>query len=152
MRYKNQRLSSEDLLLIRKLTDEGKSLNYLSKLMDLGKPTIYYQVRKFKPRIKKDFVVNLKDFQIGELIGAFAGDGNYHHKKYDKLNPKKSCSHRISYFLSFSREQDYAQHINNLLMQLNLNPNIINRDQSVSIVIVKSLEYVNFIKNYLNWD
>ena len=144
MRNKNERLSSEDLLTIRQLTNEGKSLNYLSKLMNLGKPTIYYQVRKFKPRIKKDFIVNLKDFQIGELMGAFAGDGNYYHDKVGK--------HRIRYFLTFSKERDYANYLTNLLRQLNLNPHIIERDNSVLIVTINSKEYIEFIRTYLTWE
>ncbi len=152
MRLKHQRLSSEELLLIRKLTDEGKSLNYLSNLIKVGKPTIYYQVRKFKPRIKKDFIVNLTDFQIGELIGAFAGDGNYSHKGYDRNYPRKSIQHRIRYFLTFSKEREYANYLKGLLANLNLNPYIVERDKSVLIVTVGSKEFINFIKEYLVWE
>jgi len=152
MRLKNQRLSSEELLLIRKLTEEGKSLNHLSSLLKVGKPTIYYPVRKFKPRIKKDFIVNLEDFQIGELIGAFAGDGNYYHKNYNPDLPKGDVKHKVRYFLTYSREKDYAEYLKNLLIKLNLNPNIINRDDSVLIVTVNSKEYINFIKEYLAWE
>lgn len=152
MRLKNQRFSSEELLLIRDLTDKGKSLAYLSSLLKVGKSTIYYQVRKFKPRIKKDFIVNLNDFQIGELIGAFAGDGNYYHKKYNPDLPQGDVKHRIRYFLTYSREKDYADYLKNLLIKLNLNPNIINRDNSVWIVTVNSKEYINFIKGYLVWE
>lgn len=115
MRIKNQRLTKDEILTIKKLTYEGKSLNYLSKLLDLDKTTIYYQVRKFKPRIKKDFVVNLNDFQIGELIGAFAGDGNYSHKEYDKNFPKRSSHHKIRYSLTFSKEKEYADYLKRLL-------------------------------------
>ncbi|MEK6910331.1 MAG: hypothetical protein AABW82_01005 [Nanoarchaeota archaeon] len=151
MRIKNERLSSDDLQLIRRLTDEGKSLNYLSKLMNLGKPTIYYQVRKFKPRIKKDFIVNLNDFQIGELIGAFAGDGNYYHNSYDPKFPKKTNQHRVRYFLTYAKEADYAEYLKNLLIKLNLNPCIM-ENKSVFIVNISSKEYIEFIKSYLIWE
>lgn len=152
MRLKHQRLYHEEIILIRKLTNEGKSLNYLSDLLGVGKTTIYYQVRKFKPRIKKDFIVKLNDFQIGELIGAFAGDGNYSHKKYDKNYPKKSYQHRIRYSLTFSKERDYADYLKNLLSKLNLNPYVVERDNSVLIVTVGSKELINFIKEYLTWE
>ena len=151
MRLKHQRLSSEELILIRKLTNEGKSLNYLSNLIGVGKPTIYYQVRKFKPRIKKDFIVNLNDFQIGELIGAFAGDGNYYHEKENKNYLNRGSHYRVRYFLTFSKERDYANYIKGLLNNLNLNSHIIERDKSVLIVTVNSKEFINFIKEYLDW-
>ena len=151
MRLKNQRLSSEDLLLIRKLTDEGKSLNFISKEMGLLKTTIYYQVRKFKPRIKKEFIVNLNDFQIGELMGAFAGDGSYFHRRYDNSFPKRSSHYRIAYFLTYSKEIEYAMYIKELLKSLNLNP-FSYKHQGTMAVAVNSKEYAEFIKNYLIWE
>ncbi len=152
VRYKNQRLSSQDLLLIRKLTDEGKSLNYLSGLIGAGKPTIYYQVRKFKPRIKKDFIVNLNDFQIGELIGAFAGDGNYYHRKYDyKIN--KSSHYKIRYRLSSLTDIHYANYLIRLLKKLGLNPYIIKKKNGNCIELtVNSKSYIEFIQKFLIWE
>ncbi|MEK6928210.1 MAG: LAGLIDADG family homing endonuclease [Nanoarchaeota archaeon] len=152
MRQKNQRLSKEEIETITRLTKEGKSLNYLSKLLNLNKPTIYYQVRKFKPRIKKEFKVNLNDFQIGELIGAFAGDGNYYHRDYHKDFPSNSCSYLVRYFLTFPKERDYANYLFTLLKSLNLNPNLNERKPSVFVVSVKSKEYISFIKKYLIWE
>ncbi|MEK6855922.1 MAG: LAGLIDADG family homing endonuclease [Nanoarchaeota archaeon] len=151
MRNKNQRLSKEEIEIIRKLTEEGKSLNYLSKLLNINKPTIYYQVRKFKPRIKKEFIVNLSDFQIGELIGAFAGDGNYYHQNYNKNFPNREIPYRITYYLTFPKERDYAYYLQALLKNLNLNPYLIERP-SVFALVVKSKEFINFIKNYLIWE
>ena len=83
-RKPNKRLLTKDKLLIKRLTNNGKSLRYISKIMSLGITTIYYQVRKFKPRQRKDFIVGLTDFEIGELIWAFAGDGSYGHYFNDK--------------------------------------------------------------------
>ncbi len=151
MRNRHQRFSSEDVIKIRKLTDEGKSLNYLSKIMGSGKSAIYYQVRKFKPRMKKEIIVNLTEFQIGELIGAFAGDGNYFHEKYDSLHHKKGGRHRIRYSLTFSKERDYAEYLASLLTKLNLNPQIYGSGDSVLILVVNSKEYINFIREYLAW-
>ena len=152
MRLKNQRFSSEELLLIRKLTDEGKSLNYLSQLMKVGKPTVCYQVRKFKPRIKKEFTVNLDDFQIGELIGAFAGDGSYSHRKYDNKFPQKSSHYKINYFLTLSKEVGYASYLRDLLVSLNLNPFFSYSSKGGISIGVNSKEYFEFIINFLIWD
>ena len=148
MRVKNQRLSQEELILIRRLTNEGKSLNYLSNLIGVGKPTIYYQVRKFKPRIKKDFVVNLNDFQIGELIGAFAGDGTYYHSKSDRRS-----HHKIRYCLSSLTDIPYAKHLMQLLKGMGLNPYIIKKKDGNSIELtINSKSFIEFIKEYLKWD
>ncbi|NCO11018.1 hypothetical protein CO038_04220 [Candidatus Pacearchaeota archaeon CG_4_9_14_0_2_um_filter_39_13] len=152
MVQKNRRFSTEEILLIKRLTDEGKSLNYLSRLFSVGKSTLYYQIRKFKPRIKKEFLVRLSDFHIGELIGAFAGDGNYSHQRYDRRFPSRPTHHRIRYFLTFSKEREYAEYLKNLLAKLNLNPYIMNRNESVLILTVNSKEYIDFIKTYLTWD
>lgn len=65
----NQRLSKEDKLLIKTLTNKGKSLRYISKLTNLGITTIYYQVRKFKPKQRRELLVSLSEEKIGELMG-----------------------------------------------------------------------------------
>ena len=84
----NQRLSKEDKLTIKELTNKGRSLRDISKIMNLGITTIYYQVRKFKPRQRKNFVINISEEEIGELTGAFAGDGS----SYYSINDKKDKS------------------------------------------------------------
>lgn len=152
-RKKNQRLSPKEISLIRSLTFDGKSLNYLSRLLGVDKTTIYYQVRKFKPRIKKEFnPTGLTDYQIGELMGAFAGDGNYYHQSYNRDFPKRSNQHKIRYFLTFSREKEYADYLFSLLKGLNLNPHTYSVDESVLVVFVNSKDYIEFIKKYLIWE
>jgi hypothetical protein len=64
-RNKYQRLSKEEKEVIKKMTLDGKSLRELSRLMRLGITTIYYQVRKFKPKQRKEFIVNLSEKEIG---------------------------------------------------------------------------------------
>lgn len=153
MRLKNQRFSSEELFLIRKLTDDGKSLAHLSQLLCVGKPTIYYQVRKFKPRIKKDFIVNLEEFQIGELIGAFAGDGSYVCCLNDKKDMNRGRQHRIRYHISLRDEYPYAEYLASMLKQINLNPHLFNSEKrGVVDVQVSSVEFISFIKEYLIWE
>jgi len=153
MRIKNQRFSSEEILLIKNLTNEGRSLNYLSNLLNVGKPTIYYQVRKFKPRIKKDFIIGLNDFEIGELIGAFAGDGSYCYYLKDKNNLKMGGSHRVRYHLSLRDDYQYAEYLKFLLISMNLNPHFCKRESEGTLDIsMSSEEFALFIKKYLNWS
>ena len=151
MRLKYQRFSEKDKLLIKKLTEKGESLKKVSELFNTGKSAIYYQTRKFRPRIKKEFISNLNEFKIGELIGAFAGDGDYFHRKYDKNNSSKSSDYRITYYLTFSKEKEYALYLISMLKSLNLNPHLYS-NKSVFIIVVKSKEYAEFIKNYIIWD
>lgn len=152
-RKPNKRLLTKDKLLIKRLTNNGKSLRYISKIMSLGITTIYYQVRKFKPRQRKDFIVGLTDFEIGELIWAFAGDGSYGHYFNDKKDIGKGGQHRIRYFLSLKDEKEYANYLKKLLLKLNLNPHISTRKNNNTITIsVSSLSYLNFIKKYLKWE
>lgn len=150
-RFNHQRLTPENLLLIRKLTDEGESLSYISKQMNVSKTTIYYQVRKFKPRIKKDFIVELNDFQIGELIGAFTGDGNYFHKDYNKYSKNRSSNYRVTYFLTYKKELEYARYIKELLTSMNLNPFSYQHEGAIGIS-VNSKDYIEFIKKFLIWE
>lgn len=148
------RLSEEDKDHLKRLTLEGKSLNTISKLTGLGKTTIYYQVRKFKPRQWCKMEINLSEFEIGELVGAFAGDGNYYHKKYDPSpEGNKDSRYRIRYFLSLNSEQDYALYLIALLKRLNLNPGKYIREKEGTICInLNSKDFSLFIKKYLRWE
>lgn len=151
-RKKYQRLSSEYLEVIKKLTKRGESLNHIAKITGLGKTTIYYQTRKFKPKLKKDFIVQLNNFQIGELIGAFAGDGSYYHKK---RNPplKSSYHHRVRFHLSFKSDKKYGKYLFRLLKGCNLNPFYIIKPESGRLDLsISSKEFIEFIKNFIIWD
>lgn len=154
LRKKNQRLSSEEILLIRNLTLEGKSLNYLSNLIGVDKTTIYYQVRKFKSRIKKEFnPTGLTDYQIGELIGAFAGDGSYTYLLNDKNDVRKGAQHRIRYHLSLKDDYLYALYLRDLLIKLNLNPHLYKRESNGTIdVAISSRLFIDLIREYLIWE
>lgn len=143
-RNKYARLNSEEKENIKKMTLEGKSLRDIVRETGFGITTIYYQVRKFKPKQQKDFIVNLQDKEIGELIGAFAGDGNYHYEKYN---------YRVRYCLSLITDKDYANYLRDLLRKFNLNPYIITRKKDNSInLTIKSKAYINFIQKFLIWE
>jgi IS30 family transposase len=151
-RKPNQRLSQKDKLTIKELTNKGKSLRNISKIMNLGITTIYYQVRKFKPKRKKDFIVNLSEEKIGELIGAFAGDGSYYYSINSKGDIKRGGQYKIRYHLSLKDDRPYAEYLKNLLIKLNLNPHLIIGKNNTINVSISSISYINFIKQYLKWD
>lgn len=153
MRIKNQRFSSQEILLIKNLTENGQSLNHISRVLNVGKPTIYYQVRKFKPRLRKDFIVNINEFQIGELIGAFAGDGSYVYRLRDKQDLKKGGQYIIRYHLSMKDDLQYAEYLKNILIQMNLNPHLYKRESNGTLELtLSSKSFILFIKKYLIWD
>jgi hypothetical protein len=149
---RNARLSLDTIKLIRDLTNSGKSLRHISKEIGINITTIYYQVRKFKPKIKKEFVANLSDFQIGELIGAFAGDGSYYHVKC--VSPLWSSSqHKIRYHLSLKSDKQYANHLFILLKRCSLNPFKITRKECSRLdILINSKELIIFIKKFLIWE
>jgi hypothetical protein len=152
-RKSNQRLSQKERLIIKKLTHNGKSLRYISKLLNLGITTIYYQVRKFKSKQRKNFIVNLSEKEIGELMGAFAGDGSYYYSINDKKDKTRGGQYKIRYHLSLKTDIPYAEYLRNLLIKLNLNPHLFVREDNHTIdVAVSSLHYLNFIKEYLKWE
>ncbi len=152
-RKPNQRLSQRDKLTIKELTEKGGSLRHISKIMNLGITTIYYQVRKFKPKQKKNFIVNLSEKEIGELMGAFAGDGSYYYSINDKKDKTRGGQYKIRYHLSLKTDKSYAEYLKILLTKLNLNPHLFVREDNNTVdVAVSSLYYLNFIKEYLKWD
>ena len=145
-RNKYQRLSIEEKEIIRKMTINGKSLNEIKKITGLGKTTLYYNVKDIKPRQWRKLIVNLTDDKIGELIGAFAGDGSYYYAKF-------TGNYRIRYTLCFSRDMEYAKYLIDLLKSLNLNPFLFKREhQNALDICVNSLDYINFIKKFLEWE
>lgn len=148
-RNKFQRLNQEERENIRKMTLDGKSLNKITKLTGLGKTTIYYNVKDLKPRQWRKLIVSLPDKKIGELMGAFAGDGSYYHAGYLKGN----CHHNIRYSLCISRDMEYAMYLMDLLKKLNLNPFLYKKlKENAMDISLNSKEYISFIHEFLEWD
>tara|TARA_Y100000034_G_C6806195_1_gene362002 strand:- start:353 stop:1033 length:681 start_codon:yes stop_codon:yes gene_type:complete len=108
-------------------------------------------VRKFKPKQKKDFVCNLSDFQIGELIGSFAGDGNFYYSSHGR-----SGHYRIRYYLSYKDDMDYSKYLSHLLEMMNLRTNTFFKKYkgklSVIELVVRSKDFYKFIRKYLIWE
>jgi len=153
IKKKFQRLSNNDKELIKQKTLLGESLNKISKSMQLNKNTVYYNVRKFKPRVNREILIhNLSDTQVGELIGAFAGDGSYYHQNYSPIK-KNSTQHRIRYHLSFRDDWNYTRYLFSLLKKINLNPFLIKDEANGRLDIsLSSKQFIEFIKCYLIWN
>lgn len=92
---------------ILQLYSEGKSLNYLSKKYNHPKSSIYYITRKTFGRKYGLIKFNPDlDSEIGELVGAFAGDGSFMHRK--------DGSYYVRFYLGVN-EMDYALHLSELV-------------------------------------
>lgn len=64
------------------LINSKKSLDEISKIMGLGKTTVYYHLKKIMGLKRKPVRINTHNKElIGEVIGFFAGDGSYFNDK-----------------------------------------------------------------------
>ncbi len=60
------------------LYKEGNSLKKLSKDLGIGESSLYYHIRKTYGRVYPEIKFNpTKQSELGEIIGAFVGDGNF---------------------------------------------------------------------------
>ncbi|MBI2508279.1 hypothetical protein HYV89_04990 [Candidatus Woesearchaeota archaeon] len=150
-RNKYKRLSQEEKDGIKEFTLKGKSLRQVSKILGIGITTIYYHVRKFKPKQFKKMEITLKDFQLGELIGSFVGDGNFY---YDRNG--RSRRYVIRYYLSYEDDRPYSRYLVKLLKNMNLNTRVLcrkNQGRLSSIEIrIYSKEFYNLLREYITWE
>ena len=143
-----KRLSKQELGLIKELNNKGLSLRVIQEKTSIPLSTIQYNLNKNKTTKRiKSIKLPSSDFLIGELIGAFAGDGCYYHDKNGR-----SSKHFIRYTLAY-KEKDYAQHLVSILKNMGLNVGVYSSDykgEPSSIEIrTSSLRLLEFIKNYL---
>ncbi|MFB6208558.1 MAG: hypothetical protein ABEJ56_00280 [Candidatus Nanohaloarchaea archaeon] len=87
--------SEEEISRIRKYASEGYSVNYIMKILDIPKSTVYYHLKKEVGQKQKENSIEIPEESeiIGEICGVFAGDGNYY---YDE----KKCEYRIKIILN----------------------------------------------------
>ena len=119
-----RRLGRKQKEEIKKLKFNGYSLRQIKKIMNLPLSTVQYH----SPNKKRGKIVEIKkvppDFIIGELVGAFAGDGNY----FYYTENRKRC-HCIRYYLSYKDDKEYAQYLFDVLKKMGLNPQLYNLKQ-----------------------
>ncbi|MGA3021175.1 MAG: LAGLIDADG family homing endonuclease, partial [Candidatus Micrarchaeales archaeon] len=123
----------------------GRSLSEISKKLILSKSTVYYWYRKFWGLKQKKVNVNKKVLEdIGEVVGIFAGDGNYY------LDDKYKYVIRVSLDSSY---KGYVKKVAQLFYKVfNKRPWIYEYPPyNVTIVRIISKEVLNFFKEYLIW-
>ncbi len=138
------RLTNEEKDKIINLMISGKSLNFISKLTNRRKSTLYYHYKKIMGKKFRDVEIDYKDdIFIGELIGLFVGDGFYFH---DKIAGK----HVISLYFNYA-EKEYVDEIVGIFNnKLNKKPTV-NRVKNVLYVNYFSKKLSQFILSYVGW-
>tara|TARA_Y100000310_G_scaffold126368_1_gene125234 strand:- start:154 stop:897 length:744 start_codon:yes stop_codon:yes gene_type:complete len=128
---------------IIQLIKQDKSINYISKKLELGKSTIYYHYKKIKGKKFKEVNINGTDDMIGEFIGLFAGDGCFY--------KAKNYLYR-SYLIFNIKEKEFVLETKEILTKLFDKPPSLYRSLNTLILLYRSKVIHDFIKSYLDWS
>jgi len=140
-----RRLNEKQRNLIKNLALEGFSLNTISKKLNLPKTTVYYWFRKAVGRkIKKVKINDNNKEKVGEIIGLFAGDGNF-------FFDKKNCEYRVRFYLSRFENNILKHYFRTIASVFGKNPRVYTRE-SMNIMEIVSKDVISFIRRYLIWD
>lgn len=139
-----RRLTQKERSLIKELSKRGLSINKICNKLHLKKSVVYYWFRKYVHKKNNKVKINYTlEEEIGEIIGAFAGDGNYY---FDPRN----YSYKIRFYLS-PDEGKYAEKLSLKINKLfNKKPRIYKYSYIIIVEII-SKDAANFLKNYLSW-
>jgi len=140
-----KKLTKNQISRIYELIKIGKSLNNISKELDIKKSTVYYYYRKKFPKRYNPIKIVHNDRLVGEFMGAFSGDGNFY---FDK----KAYHYSIAIHFS-SKEEEYARKMLNLVYRLfRRKPNLYRKLKDNAVYLrVYGKEIYQFIKKYLYW-
>ncbi len=125
---------------------KSRSTAKIAKVLSRTNSSINRYIRKFHPNSQRDcskattFNLNLKD-ELGEFMGAFAGDGNLY---------CNNGTYRVTISLNYL-ESDYAYYLSNLIYRLfNKVPNMwLNKKDNVINIIFFGKRISSLIKDYL---
>lgn len=123
---------------------QNKSLNKVSKQYKINKTTAFYWYKKLgKVKIIK-VKINKKDEQlIGEFVGIFAGDGNYHRDN--------SYNHNITIHIT-GNDQKYINHVILVMTKLfSKKPHVYRTKSNMVLVRITSKDVYLFLKTFLEW-
>ncbi len=146
------RLSKEQKEHIKELKNKGLSLRSIQKITEFPLSTIQYNLNKNsgKRRIKA-INIKLSNFQIGEIVGAFAGDGSFQHNQNGR-----SSKYFVKFYFSYENDEQYKNYIITLLKNIGLNPKVYVRyyqkRPSSFEIRVASKKFVEFLREYLFWE
>ena len=139
-----KRLTESQRLKTKKLAKNGMSLNKICNRMNLSKSLAYYWFRKVKEKKTKDIVINDSlETEIGEIMGAFAGDGSFF--------KDERYSYRVRFYLS-RKEYNYAKKLNDLLSSIYKTYGRIYLYESVCILEVTRKRVIEHIREFLTWN
>jgi len=140
-----KRLDNETKIKIEKFAKAGFSLNKISRKLNLQRSVTYYWFRKFSSHKMPKIVINnsLRE-EIGEIVGAFCGDGNYY------IN--KNYGHQVQIYLA-ENEEWYAHHLDNCFKKVFSKSAWIwhNRTDHLFLFRIFGIDIINFIKTFVDW-
>lgn len=139
----NAKLKEELIKQIKK----GNSVNKISKLLRLGKSTVYYYYKKIQGKKYKapHFIVSASEIE-GEITGIFAGDGS-------QFYSQKRGSYEINIHFGAKNEK-YARYVKNLFEQYFNKKFRLNYEKEGTIIRIRTQSKIIFyyFKNYLDYD
>jgi len=139
-----KRLDEKQKKLIKQLTMKSCSINKISNELKTSKSVVYYCYKKFFGKRLKEIQINDKlEEDIGEIVGAFAGDGNFY--------LDKNYRYRIRFSFS-GNEIKYAKNISETFKKIYEKPCRIYNYQNVTIVDIYGKKISDHIKSFLTWD
>jgi hypothetical protein len=131
---------------IVKLYRTGYGIRKISKFLNIPKSTVYSYTRsRFGKKIKPVSFNSHLEKELGEIIGAFIGDGSF---SFDK----KRYAYFIRFYLS-GKEIKYAETLANYIKKVFGKKCRINRDKNKDVIILafESKTIYNIIKKYVIW-
>ena len=140
-----EKLTEQELSLIKMMTRSGESLNRISTRLKKSKTTVYYHFRKIRGRTVNPITVQSNNQkQIGEFMGLFAGDGSF-----DKTSDYK---YRIRLHFNITEGDFIKSLINNCLLPLFANPPMVFDEKNKFTLCYYSKNIYALIISYLTWS
>lgn len=140
-----KRLDKKTKIKIENLAKKGISLNKISKRLELSKSVTYYWFKKSSLHKMPKIIINdsLKE-EIGEIVGAFCGDGNYY--------VDRNYRYQIQIYLA-ADEKWYADHLNNYFKKVFNKHGWIwyNKIDHIILFRILGIDIINFIKKFVDW-
>jgi intein-encoded DNA endonuclease-like protein len=138
-------LGSNEIIRILELSKQGKSLNYVSQHLGIKKTTAYYWfLKSVGKKVRRPKLDMSNAFDVGEIIGAFAGDGSHRFQR-------KSYLHTLRFYLS-SEEEEYASNLCKVLYRVCGKKANVRRYNSCLIVTLHGKRIYEIICDFLEWN
>lgn len=140
-------LTKKQVAYIKTHAKKGKSLNQISKDLKIPKTTAYWWFRKTVGKKIHPVKIDTKNREsLGEIVGAFCGDGNFFFNK-------KTYNYRITFSLG-ENENEYASLLSGILEKsFSRKPHMWhNKKYHVCCVVIHGKEIYKFLLRNLTWN